>query len=285
MKRSVLFITIFAVCLLAGGTWLAISSTSSLASENIPKPPPQNADGSAYREIPNNAFSVGEKLTFDISYGIVHAGEAIMTIPDIKYLNGRKAYETLVLANSYSSFDWIFKVRDRYATYLDVDGIFPWRFEQHVREGSYSHDYDAFFDPIAKTAETSDGNKYSTPQYVHDIVSAFYYLRTCDLQRYHKGDQIQLVNFFDGKTNPLTVLVLGHQRISVDAGTFNCVVVEPEVVQGGLFKNEGSIRIWMTDDANHMPVRMSSKILIGSIDASLTKYEGVRGALTARVSD
>jgi hypothetical protein len=242
------------------------------------------SDG-GYRQVPNTAFAVGERLTFDLSYGFVHAGEAIMAIPDYKYVNGRKTYETQVLANSYSSFDWIFKVRDRYATFMDIDGIFPWRFEQHVREGSYSHDYDAFFDPDAKTAETSDGNKYATEQYVHDIVSAFYYVRTLDLERMKKGDVIQLTNFYDGKTNPLPVRVLGHQRISVDAGTFDCIVIQPDVVKGGLFKSEGSITIWMTDDANHMPVRMASKILIGSIQANLVSYQGEHAPLTARAGD
>jgi len=235
------------------------------------------------RKLTNTAFQVGEKLTFDISYGFVTAGEATMAIPGYKFVNGRKTYETHVTAASTSSFDWIFKVRDRYSTYIDVDGIFPWRFEQHVREGKYSRDFSAFFDPEEKTAETSEGKKYQTPEYVHDIVSAFYYIRTLDLTRSKKGDKIQLQNFYSDKTHPLTVLVLGHQKIEVPAGTFNCVVVEPLVVEGGLFKNEGSIRIWLTDDNNHMPVKMSTKILIGSIEANLTKFEGVRNSIAAKV--
>jgi hypothetical protein len=236
------------------------------------------------RKIQNNAFTLGEKLTFDISYGPVTAGVATMSIPSIKYINGHKAYETRVEANSKPSFDWIFKVRDRYSTFLDVDGIFPWRFEQMVREGKYSRDFNAFFDPEEQTAETSDGKKYKTPMYVQDIVSAFYYVRTLDLTRMHKGDKIELQNFYKDKSHPLVVTVLGHQRVKTDAGTFNCVVIEPNVMEGGLFKNEGSIRVWMTDDQNHMPVKMLTKVIIGSIEAKLTKFEGVKSNLTARVN-
>ena len=278
MKKGI----VYGVCLVAIGLALASGILSASAERPEPAPTPL-PDG--LRHIDNNAFGVGEKLTFDISYGFVHAGEAIMQIPDFKYVNGRKTYETFITANSYSSFDWIFKVRDRYATYLDVDGIFPWRFEQHVREGNYSRDFDAFFDPTERTAETSDGKKYSAPAYVHDIVSAFYYVRTMDLTKLHKGDKINLENFYEDKTHPLTVMVLGHQQITVDAGTFNCVVIEPLVVEGGLFKNEGSIRVWLTDDANHIPVKMASKVIVGSIEAKLTKYEGVHGELTAKVAD
>ena len=244
----------------------------------------QQVSHSELRQMTNNAFTVGEKLTFDISFGPITAGQAIMSIPDYRYVNGRKTFETRVEAASASGFDWFFKVRDRYETYMDVEGIFPWRFEQHVREGTYSRDYNAFFDPETKTAETSDGQKFDTPQYVHDIVSAFYYVRTLDMTHSRKGDVIRMENFFDGKTHPLDVRVLGHQQVETDAGTFECSVIEPMVVEGGLFKSEGSIKIWLTDDENHLPVKMSSKILIGEIEAKLTKYEGVRGPLTAKMN-
>ncbi len=79
--------------------------------------------------------------------------------------------------------------------------------------------------------------------------------------------------------------ILGHQQVKTAVGTFECSVIEPMVVKGGLFKNEGSILIWLTDDNNHMPVKMASKILIGSIEARLVKYEGVRSPLTSRVGN
>jgi hypothetical protein len=238
---------------------------------------------SELRHLPNTAFAVGERLTFDIDWGVITGGQAVMSIPDYRYVNGRKTMETRVEASSSSSFDWIFRVRDRYETFMDADGIFPWRFEQHVREGSYSKDYDANFDPVAQTADASDGKEFKTPQYVHDIVSAFYYIRTLDMTRSHKGDVVHLQNFFDGETHPLDVRILGHQQVETDVGTFECSVIEPMVVQGGLFKSEGTIRIWLTDDDNHMPVKMSSKILIGEIEAKLVKYEGIRGPLTSKV--
>ena len=241
------------------------------------------ADQTSFRSLTNNAFEVGERLTFEINYGYITAGEAVMSIPGYRYINGRPTLNIRVEALSSPTFDWVFRVRDRYETFLDYDGLFPWRFEQHVREGSYSKDFQADFNPQNQTATTSDGHRYTTPQYVHDIVSAFYYIRTLDLTHAHRGDVIHLQNFFDGETHPLDVRVLGHQQVKTDAGTFECSVIQPMVVKGGLFKSEGSIRIWLTDDNNHMPVKMSSQILIGSIEAKLVKYEGVRSPLTAKV--
>jgi hypothetical protein len=236
------------------------------------------------RTLPNQAFGVGERLVFDISYGFVTAGQAVMVIPGYKYVNGHKAYEVNTYAVSTEAFDNIFKVRDKYSTFIDVNGIFPHRFEQHVHEGKFFRDYEAFFDQDDLTAEIGDGTKYKIPQYVHDILSAFYYVRTLDLTQYHKGQKISLQNFYDGKTHPLDIMVLGRQRVEVEAGVFDCIVVEPMVIEGGLFKNEGSIRIWLTNDANKMPVKVSTKVPVGAIDITLTKYQGLKNPVTAKVT-
>ena len=89
-------------------------------------------------------------------------------------------------------------------------------------------------------------------------------------------------NFYKDKVYDLNVKYLGKDRISVEAGTFDCVVVEPLVQEGGLFKSEGSIIVWLTDDDLRVPVRVKTKVVIGSIDSELTKYEGLAGKLTSK---
>lgn len=235
-----------------------------------------------FRKVENKAFTVGEKLTFDVNYGFITAGRAYMEIPQIKKISGRNAYNVVFRVNSVSTFDAFYKVRDRYETYLDVEGIFPWRFEQHIREGSYSRDFSAYFDQWKGKAITKKGI-YPIPEDVNDIVSAFYYVRTFDFSNAKVGDVIHLENFFKNKVYPLDVIYRGKERISVTAGTFDCFIVEPLVVEGGLFKNEGSIIIWLSDDELKIPVKVKTKVLIGSIDAELVKYEGLNGKLTSKI--
>lgn len=227
-----------------------------------------------FRTLENNAFSVGEKLTFDVKYGFVTAGVAVMEIPKIKNIAKRETYHVTFNVNTVSSFDPFFKVRDRYETYLDVEGLFPWRFEQHIREGSYSRDFSAFFDQRRNVAKTSKGT-YDIPDNVNDIVSAFYLARTFKYDTLDIGDSFYLENFFKDKIYPLNVVYRGKETVTVEAGTFDCIMIEPLVVEGGLFKSEGSIIIWLTDDEAKMPVKVKSKVIIGSIDAELTKFEGV----------
>jgi len=234
-----------------------------------------------FRKNTNNAFRDGEKLTFDVKYGFVTAGIATFEIPKIKKISGRDAYHVTFEVNTVPTFDTFFKVRDRYETYIDVEGMFPWRFEQHIREGSYSRDFSAFFDQRKGKAKTSKG-EFEIPKYVNDIVSAFFYARTLDYSKMKVGDKVNLQNFYKDKVYDLDVVYHGKETIEVDAGKFECIIVEPLVKEGGLFKSEGSIMLWMTNDDAKMPVRVKTKVVVGAIDADLTGYSGVYGKLTSK---
>ncbi|HUI64758.1 MAG TPA: DUF3108 domain-containing protein [Bacteroidota bacterium] len=234
------------------------------------------------RKIKNDAFDVGERLVFDVNYGFITAGEAVMQVAAYDTVEGRRCFRIEFQVNSLPSFSWIYRVEDRYLTYIDVQTIAPWKFEQHVREGSYRRDFTAVFDQVHNVARTSEGT-YPIPPYVHDILSAFYFARTIDMAPLKVGDLILLSNFYKDKAYDLAVKVLGRQELEVAAGTFNTVVVEPLVKEGGLFKSEGRIVIWLTDDERKIPVRVNTKVVVGSIDTELREYSGIRGPIRARV--
>src|SRR5512135_2464082 len=154
------------------------------------------------RKVKNVAFGVGERLVFDVSYGFITAGEAVMAIPSIDTVSARPCYRVEFEVNSLSSFSWIYKVEDRYRTFIDVDCIAPWKFEQHVREGSYRRDFIAEFDQLHHIARTTEGS-HPIPPYVHDIMSAFYYVRTLDFSASRVGDIVTLHNFYKDTTYEL----------------------------------------------------------------------------------
>lgn len=252
----------------------------------------QNSESNKeFRKIKQSSFKTGEKLTFEINYGFVTAGEAVMEIdPSYQTINGRKCYDIRFYVNSTPSFDWVYKVKDFYRTYVDVEGMFPWRFEQHIKEGNYQRDFEAIFDQQNLKVKTYTGEKepkkfegeFDIPMYVQDAMSAFYFGRTIDYNSMKEGDKISLENFYKDKTYPLQIKYLGKETIEVPAGEFRCVKVEPLVQEGGLFKSEGSIVIWMTDDDRKMPVKVKTKVLIGSIDADLSAYSGLAGPLNSK---
>lgn len=252
-----------------------------ILSVNILIVPQSSKPVEEFRVLENHAFKEGEKLTFNLNYGFVTAGVAVMEVPGIKKMSGRETYHVTFEVNSVPSFDMFYKVRDRYETYIDVEGLFPWRFEQHIREGGYTRDFSAFFDQRKGKAKTSEG-EYEIPLYVNDIVSAFYYARTFDYSNLKVNDLFHLQNFYKDKVYDLDVKYLGKETIEVPAGKFDCIIVEPLVREGGLFKHEGNIIVWLTDDELKMPVKVRTKIIIGYVEAKLTDYEGLAGKLSSK---
>jgi hypothetical protein len=230
----------------------------------------------------NNAFDIGEKLVFDINYGFVTAGKAYMEIPGYEFYNDRKCYRVECKVNSLPFFSTFYKVEDKYLSLIDIGGIFPWKFEQHIREGGYKRDFTADFDHLNGKVITTKGT-YKIKPFVFDIISAFYYTRTLDFSGMKPGNKIYLENFYKDTTHSLEVKFKGRQTIEVDAGEFRCIIVEPIIKEGGLFKTEGTILIWLTDDEKKIPVMVKSKILIGSITAELAEYSGINGNISAKV--
>jgi len=233
------------------------------------------------RKISNIAFAGGEYLKYEVNYGFVTAGEAVLKISDTVY-NNRKCHSVEFTLNSKPFFDVFYKVRDRYSTIIDSAGMFPWRFEQHIREGSYTRDFVAEFDQINHVAVTTNKTVPISP-YVQDIMSAFYFTRTVDFTDFKPGQKIRMRNFYKDSTYELDVKFKGKQQIKVEAGKFNCIIIEPLVKEGGLFKSEGRIYIWLTDDERRIPVMVTAKILIGSVDSELVEYHGIGGSIRAKI--
>lgn len=261
----------------------ALADSLRMVQEELARRREDSLKALVLRSIPNTAFGVGERLAFDINYGYVTAGEAILTILQHENVRDRRCYRVEVHVRSSPSFSLFYRVEDRYLTFIDVETLAPWKFEQHIREGSYKRDFVATFDQYTATVVTTDGGTFDTPKYVHDIMSAFYYVRALDLSGKNTGDQIELKNFYKDKTHDLVVRVLGRQELEVEAGTFRTIVVEPLVREGGLFKSEGRIVVWLTDDERKIPIRVNSPVVIGSIDVELREYSGVNGPLKSRI--
>ncbi|MCH8272572.1 MAG: DUF3108 domain-containing protein [Candidatus Marinimicrobia bacterium] len=223
----------------------------------------------------NNSFQVGEKLTFSIGYEFIPAGKSILSVESIMEINGRSVYKITSRTSSYRFFDPFFKVRDEITTYLDTNTLQSIKFRKKLREGSYSYDYSIDFNPDSMSAVSQSPNGtrlVKIPEFTLDVLSAMYYMRTLDLKI---GRTVTVTVLDNDKLYPLDIKTVRRERISTSAGTFDCLVIIPELKSGGLFKNEGRITAWVTDDHRKIPVLMKSKALIGDIIVELQKAEGL----------
>ena len=223
------------------------------------------------RNAPNGAWGLGEHLVFQIKYGFYKAGTATMSVVGEEFVNGGVCHHIVTTAESNDFISAFYKVRDRVSSYIDKRGVFTRRFEKHLREGNYKSDRIVDF-YHERLIALNTNKKYSVVEikpYIHDILSALYYIRT---KKIEVGRDLVLDVYADGKVYPLKVIVHGREKIKVPAGTFNCYKVEPVLRSEGLFKQKGKLTVWLTDDEARMPVKMTSKILIGSIGSLLESY-------------
>lgn len=216
------------------------------------------------------AFGPGESLVFSVQYGLITAGTATMSIdPRIRSRQGRPTYHMVTTAESSKMFSAIFKVNDRVESYMDTLQLHSVRYEKHLREGKYTKDLWIVFDQQEHTALIDGKRRCEVEEHVQDILSSFYYVRTLDLE---VGKAVYVANHDNGKNYPMEVKVHKRERISVDAGTFDCLVLEPVILGEAIFKQKGRLKVWVTDDELHMPVLMKSKVLVGAIAAVLTDF-------------
>ena len=245
-----------------------------------------------FRKINQKAFTTGEKLSFEINYGFVTAGTATIEIaPQYQVINGRNCFDIFADVHSNESFEWVYKFTEKLKSYIDAEGIFPWRFEQTISEPNYSKLYEANFDQEnlkVKVASTVKGEKkpdeeYNIQQYVHDIISAFYFARTFDYTKSNPGDMYYIPYFHNKSTVSLPVKYLGRETADVTAGEFKCIMLQPVLKEGDLASKADDLVVWVTDDANKMPVKVQVSIIIGSVKVELTSYSGNASPLTSRI--
>jgi len=220
------------------------------------------------RYVENLAFGIGERLHFDIGYGFINAGSAVMEVVELIEYDGRPAYRIVSTAQSNKFFSSFYPVRDRVESITDAIGLFSWYFDKKLCEGKYRSHRMYGFDQINHEV-VYKGDTTKIAPYVQDALSMLYYVRTQPLE---VGKSVFVDNFTDGRHNPVEVKVHRKEQIRTKAGDFNCLVVEPLLRTAGIFKHEGKLTVWLTDDRLRLPVMMKSKVVVGSITAELTDY-------------
>lgn len=232
-----------------------------------------------YRKVTNTSFKRGEEIKYRIHYGAVDAGEAIMSVDNsAKLINNRPTLHVIGTGNSKGAFDWFFKVRDRYESYMDEEALMPWLFIRRVDEGGFKINQNQVYDHTGGKVN-SNGKSIVVPKYIQDMLSAFYYARTMDFSKAKTGDIYSVPTFIDDEIWDLKIKFLGKEAITTDVGKVNCLKFCPVVQKGRVFKKEEDLTLWISDDANHVPMRAKGEILVGSIKMDITGYSGLANSL------
>ena len=235
--------------------------------------------------IKNISFKAGEKVTLAVYYAVagvyVNAGTATFTTT-LETLNNKPVYHIVGDGRTNSSYDWIYKVRDRYETYVDTTTMQPLKFIRNVNEGGYKKYQNVTFNKTANTAITNEG-VFKVPSCVQDVVSAVFYARNVDFSKLQPNDKIAFDMFLDNEVFNMYIRYLGRETIKTRYGKFRAIKFKPLLIKGTIFEGGENMTVWVTDDENKVPVRIESPISVGKVKIDMMAYENLRYPMTALV--
>ena len=128
------------------------------------------------------AFNPGEKYLYSCSYGMLNAGEALITMDDRFYRkNGKTCYKVEINGYVTGMASMMYTLNDRWTSYMDTASLLPQEFQRKIREGNYRHEEKTFFDHknnSCKVKGVVNGNKkngkFDIPEYTLDMISGYY---------------------------------------------------------------------------------------------------------------
>lgn len=218
-------------------------------------------------------FKEGEKISYLAHYGWLDAGTADLTIKrQDTTIDGNPVFHAVGEGKTLNVFEWFYKVRDIYETYLDENTLAPRKFKRRVNEGGYIINRDYHFEPEKGRVNTKAKGQIKTPSDVQDMLSSFYYLRALDFSDAKPGQIYRINAFMDYEMWPFYVKYKGIEEVTVNMGTYRCHKFVPVVQEGRVFKSEEDMNVWVTADANKIPILLESKILVGSVKLEITGY-------------
>lgn len=259
MKKTILYLFLF------------FSAGHSFAQENSLLPSGE----------PLDAFKDGEWFEFRIHYGIFNASRVTLelkadTLDQVPVFHAKGYGRTTGFARLF------FKVEDYYQSYFGQQDGLPRKFIRDIDEGGYTKDIEIDFDHKRKIAKVNNKKKRRKAEHnindnVQDLISAFYYLRNFyDTSQLKEGDDISLNMFFDDENYLFKLRYLGKEMVETRFGQVRCIKLRPFVQSGRVFSEQESVTLWVSDDANKLPVKMRADLRVGSIDCDLENFKNLQ---------
>jgi hypothetical protein len=211
-------------------------------------------------------YGVGERLDYEVRFGKLKVGSGSMEVADMQEVRGRPTWHTVFQVRGGTFF---YRVNDKYESWIDAQTGNSLRFRQDLQEGR--RDVERHFEIFPERSvyvEKGDPEQPSVRNPLDDG-SFLYFLRTIPLA---VGETYTFDRYFRPDRNPVTIKVLRKERVSVPAGAFDAIVVQPVIKTKGIFSENGHAEVWLSDDENRIMLQMKSGLSFGSLNLYLKSY-------------
>ncbi len=229
-------------------------------------------------------FAPGEEIVYKLFYNWnfvwLAAGEVVFKVEekeDLLYLSAT--------GRTYKSYEWFYKVRDKYECFVDKHSLRPVRSSRSIEEGKYREYDDTEFDfdrniaisEVGKSMDTRETSEVSIDPCVHDILSCLYSVRSIPVQDLPGETRLPLSIYLDKEVYNLDMIYRGKTKKRVKGlGKCSTLLLEPQLIVGDVFKDDKGMKIWASDDENRIPLMIESPVSVGSVKAVLREYRGAK---------
>ena len=251
---------------------------------------------SAQCGIENTAFKGGEFLAYDLYFNWkfvwVKVGTASMSTVESRY-NGKPAYRASLITRGNDKLDNVFVMRDTLLSYCDKN-LSPLYFRKGALEGKRYYVDELWYTypngncNLKMHYINKDGkHKWQNKEYkncVYDMMSIFLRARNFDASKMKVGEKIPLPISDANNLKNSNLKYLGKETFTMEGSNekFRCLVMSFSEIEDG--KESELIRFYITDDQNHIPVRLDMFLSFGSAKAFLKGYKGVRSKMTSKIN-
>ncbi len=271
------------VCVVSMGIIFSGAGNNKIANTDKISSPVFQAE--EFCGITNTAFQAGEQITFHVFYKVIgtytHAGTAIFS-NTLETFNNRPVYHVVGDGKTKPSYDWIYRVRDKYETFIDTATLQPLKFIRNINEGGYKKYETITFNRTANSAVTNNG-VFKVPDCIQDVLSAMYYARNVDFNKYKAEDKIPFKMFLDNEVFNMYIRYLGKETIKTQYGRFKAIKFKPLLLKGTIFEGGEKMTVWVSDDPNHVVLRVESPIVVGKVMIDMMGHRNLRHPLSSLI--
>ncbi len=186
-----------------------------------------------------------------------------MRVEPIELVRGRPAYHVVFTVDGGIP---LFRVHDRYDSWIDVETLSSLRHVQQVSEGRYKRNTTFEIFPERCEYQKDDEPAQRSVSHPLDDGSFIYALRIAAVR---PGETRSDDRYFRPDRNPVVLTGLGLDTVRVGAGTFVATVVRPSIKTGGFFAENTDARVWFSDDANRYPLKGKTRFAKFSVTLTL----------------
>ena len=253
------------VAVVSAASPMLATQQPQISGEPVQVPPASSAQRAM--RVP---FGAGERLNFDVRLGTLKVGSSAMEVRGVESVRGRDTWHTVFWVKGGTFF---YRVNDIYESWIDTENFYSLRFFKMLEEGTSDREqkYEIYPDRGHYVNERNGKPTRTLPTVKQplDEGSFLYFVRTIPLT---VGQTYDFSRYFIPDRNPVTIRVLRRERVTVPAGTFNAIVVQPVIKTKGIFSKDGHAEVWISDDSARMVVQIKSKLAFGSLNLFLRSY-------------